>query len=70
MKEFVVYILWSATHQKIYIGFTSNLITRFYSHNQLASKGFTKKHRPWSVIWVEFKLYNPLVSCALVNPLK
>ncbi|MFK5890414.1 MAG: GIY-YIG nuclease family protein [Flavobacteriaceae bacterium] len=52
-KEFVTYILYSKTFDKIYIGFTSNLITRFLSHNKFG-KGYTKKFRPWLVIYVEF----------------
>ena len=51
---YVVYILKSKRFKKIYIGFTSNLIQRFYSHNTLAKKGYTKNYRPWMVIHVEF----------------
>ncbi len=51
---FVTYVLYSCKFQKIYIGFTSGLIARFHSHNYLATKGFTVKFRPWTVILVEF----------------
>ncbi|MGC6423105.1 MAG: GIY-YIG nuclease family protein [Flavobacteriaceae bacterium] len=54
MSEFVVYILRSQTFNKIYIGYTSNLIQRFYSHNYKATKGYTRHYRPWTVIYVEF----------------
>ncbi len=54
MDEFVVYILFSEEHNKTYVGFTSNLIERFKSHNYLSKKGFTIKFRPWIVIHVEF----------------
>ena len=54
MDEFVTYILYSEHYKKIYIGFTSNLIQRFYSHNKIASKGYTKRYRPWIVIYVKF----------------
>ena len=38
--EFVVYILKKQSfHNKIYIGFTSNLIQRFYAHNYRSNKG-------------------------------
>ena len=50
---FVVYILKSLSFDKIYIGYTSNLIQRFYSHNQFATKGYTTRYRPWEVIHVE-----------------
>ena len=54
MDEFVVYILFSEIHQKIYIGYTSSLIQRYYSHNFLSKKGYTIRYRPWKVISVEF----------------
>ena len=54
MEEFVVYILFSEDYGKTYIGFTSNLIERFKSHNYLSKKGYTIKFRPWQVIYVEF----------------
>jgi len=54
MEEFVVYILFSEKHHKSYVGFTSNLIERFKSHNELSKNGFTKNYRPWMVIHVEF----------------
>jgi len=50
---FVVYALYSATYDKIYIGFTSNLEERFKSHNELAKKGWTIKFRPWEIIYQE-----------------
>jgi putative endonuclease len=52
--EFVVYILFSEKHQKHYTGFTSDLISRYHSHNELSTKGWTIKYRPWKVIHVEF----------------
>ena len=54
MEEFVVYILFSEVYCKTYVGFTSNLIERFKSHNFLSNKGYTIKFRPWEVVYVEF----------------
>jgi len=54
MDEFVVYILWSATYKKWYVGMTSSLINRFASHNKLGTKGWTIRYRPWKVVHVEF----------------
>ncbi|MGV8915687.1 MAG: GIY-YIG nuclease family protein [Kaistella sp.] len=48
--EFVVYILYSKTHQKRYVGFTSDLISRFHSHNTFSKKGFTIRYRPWDFL--------------------
>jgi putative endonuclease len=53
-QEFVVYILWSSIHNKRYVGMTSSIISRFKSHNELATKGYTVKFRPWKVIHIEF----------------
>ena len=51
---FVTYVLHSTVHNKIYIGYTSDLIDRFHSHNESAAKGYTIRFRPWEVIHVEF----------------
>ena len=50
---YAVYILFSPRCGKTYVGFTSNLIQRFYSHNSLGKKGWTIRCRPWEVIYVE-----------------
>jgi len=50
---YTVYILYSPTHKKIYTGYTSNLIQRFYSHNLYATKGWSKNYRPWIVVYIE-----------------
>ncbi len=54
MEEFVVYILYSEKYNAIYIGYTSSIIQRFYSHNQLVKKGYTLRYRPWKVLEIEF----------------
>jgi len=50
---FIVYVLYSPSYDKIYIGFTSNLEQRLLSHNLLGNKGWTVKFRPWSLIYQE-----------------
>jgi putative endonuclease len=50
---YTVYVLYSEQHNKIYIGFTSNLEQRLISHNELATKGWTIKFRPWVVVHKE-----------------
>ena len=50
---FKVYVLYSDSHDKIYIGYTSNIEQRLLSHNELGKKGWTLKYRPWRVGWVE-----------------
>jgi putative endonuclease len=51
---FVTYALYSEKYNKIYIGYTADLIDRFYSHNIHSTKGYTKKFRPWIVVYLEF----------------
>jgi putative endonuclease len=51
---FCVYCLYSSKFDKIYIGYTSGLIDRFWSHNEFATKGYTIRYRPWIVAYVEF----------------
>lgn len=50
---FTVYVLYSPSYHKIYIGFTSDLENRIRSHNIFATKGWTVKYRPWILIYTE-----------------
>jgi len=50
---FTVYSLYSPSFNKLYIGFTSDLVKRMASHNFLAAKGFTVKYRPWKLVYTE-----------------
>ncbi len=50
---FVVYALYSAKYDQLYIGYTADLISRFHAHNSLATSGHTVKYRPWIVAFVE-----------------
>ncbi|MFN6176349.1 MAG: GIY-YIG nuclease family protein [Flavobacteriales bacterium] len=48
-----VYALYSPDHDKIYVGETSDLDDRFRSHNELATKGWTVRYRPWVILYTE-----------------
>ena len=50
---FTVYAIYSEKFDKIYVGFTSDLEARIKSHNELATKGWTIKYRPWKLIYQE-----------------
>ena len=50
---FTVYVLHSDKFDKIYVGYTSDLSTRIKSHNELATKGWTVRFRPWRIIHTE-----------------
>ena len=47
-----VYILRSLAAGKYYIGSTGDLHQRMVFHNSLG-KGFTARHRPWEVVYVQ-----------------
>jgi putative endonuclease len=50
---FTVYILYSPGHNKTYVGFTSDLEARIKTHNELGTKGWTIRYRPWILIHPE-----------------
>ena len=45
----LVYILYSITLDKYYIGYTSNLEERLYKHVH-SSKGFTSRAKDWTIV--------------------
>ena len=49
---YVVYVLYSPTIDKFYIGSTSDLEKRIYYHNNGKSP-YTRKRGPWSVVYQE-----------------
>jgi putative endonuclease len=50
---YTVYVLYSELYNKHYIGYTSDIESRLKSHNELATKGYTIKYRPWKIIYTE-----------------
>ena len=46
MEEYVVYILYSPSAGKSYVGYTSHLIERIKSHNYYGAD-WTKNYKPW-----------------------
>jgi putative endonuclease len=50
---FIVYVLYSPSHNKIYVGFTADLAARLHSHNVLSAKGWTIRYRPWMLLHTE-----------------
>jgi putative endonuclease len=50
---FTAYVLRSPIHNKIYIGFSSDIEKRLFAHNHPSNKGWTKSFQPWTLIYSE-----------------
>ncbi|MBA3648075.1 MAG: GIY-YIG nuclease family protein [Chitinophagales bacterium] len=50
---FTVYVLFSRQYHKTYTGFTSDLMARLKSHNELGTKDWAIRYRPWEVLITE-----------------
>ena len=50
---FYVYLLYSDTFDKTYVGYTSDLEARLKSHNELGKKDWAIRYRPWTLIYSE-----------------
>jgi putative endonuclease len=46
-------VLYSPSANKFYVGYTSNLESRLLSHNLLGTKDWTKRYRPWDLVYTE-----------------
>jgi putative endonuclease len=53
MMQYVVYILYSFSHHKSYVGYTNDLVRRLWEHNNATQSSFTSRFRPWDVIYTE-----------------
>jgi putative endonuclease len=51
-KPYFVYILWSASARKFYIGISEGPAARLMQHNSGVSK-WTARHAPWEIVHVE-----------------
>jgi putative endonuclease len=51
---YIVYILYSYSGKKSYVGFTNNIERRLSEHNVTATKGFTLRYRPWTLVDTEY----------------
>ncbi len=50
---FFVYVLYSPSANKFYVGYTSSLESSLLSHNLLGTKDWTKRYRPWDLVYTE-----------------
>ena len=45
-----VYILYSPSQDKYYVGQTPDLDTRLLFHNELSERSWTSRYRPWELV--------------------
>jgi len=48
-----VYILYSKSGAKTYVGYTNDIVRRISEHNVTESTGFTLRYRPWILVRTE-----------------
>ncbi|GAB3331830.1 hypothetical protein GCM10027359_01840 [Marilutibacter aestuarii] len=53
MKHPCVYMLASDHHGTLYVGVTSNLLTRVWHHRNDVTEGFTRKYGVHDLVWFE-----------------
>ena len=53
MQIFTVYILFSTTLNKYYIGYTGQSIQHRLNHHLANHKGFTAKAKDWEVVYTQ-----------------
>jgi putative endonuclease len=51
LAMFYIYFLYSKTSNKYYIGYSDNPERRVLEHNTKEFNTFTKKHRPWKLVY-------------------
>ena len=53
MKQPCEYLLASGRNGTLYVGVTSNLVTRIWAHKQGLVDGFTKRYGVHTLVWYE-----------------
>ena len=52
-RPYFVYILWSASARRFYIGVAASPIDRLAQHNSGTYRSWTKSYRPWTLVKTE-----------------
>src|SRR5579859_1793782 len=52
-KAYSLYVLWSSSARRFYIGIAANATTRLEQHNSGQFGGWTVRHRPWTLVHTE-----------------
>jgi len=48
-----VYIIYSPSADKFYVGSSSNPEGRLLAHNHPQNNGWTKRHQPWKLVYTQ-----------------
>jgi putative endonuclease len=51
-KSYWVYVLWSVSASRFYIGISENPSARLVQHNSGLSR-WTARYMPWEIVWTE-----------------
>jgi len=52
-KPYFVYVLWSASGRRFYIGISEDPSHRLQQHNSGNFAAWTKRYRPWELVFAE-----------------
>jgi putative endonuclease len=53
-KPYALYVMWSESGRCFYIGISEDPELRLRQHNEDERAGWTSRHRPWSLVHVEW----------------
>ncbi|MGK2855799.1 MAG: GIY-YIG nuclease family protein [Thermoanaerobaculia bacterium] len=52
-KPYFVYVLWSESGGRFYVGISEDPASRLEQHNSEDGRGWTRRYRPWKLVTVE-----------------
>jgi putative endonuclease len=52
-KPYFLYVLWSATGQRFYLGISEDPDHRLEQHNAPDADGWTRRYQPWTIVHIE-----------------
>ena len=50
---YYLYILYSQSARKYYVGSSNDISRRLLEHNDVESSHYTKRHQPWKLVYAE-----------------
>ena len=52
-KPYFLYVLWSDSGRRFYIGISEDADVRLKQHNEGAARSWTSRYRPWELVLAE-----------------